>query len=881
MSENESRLTIIVLILLIITSSLFLCDAPTESETTGDIQGIIYDASNSEPLRGAEITTNPKTSSKITDSDGSYKIEGVEPSEYTVNATKSDYQSNSTTVNVVAGEISSADLQLSPIEPELSVSTNTLDFGTSTTSKPINISNSGQSTLEWTASENSDWIEVSPNSGSITSDQSSILVSIDRSNVDPGEYEDSIVISSNGGSATINVCMTVEGPVLVTSNKSLNFGTASDNLTFNLTNGGVGTVNYNATFSAEWLSVNPSSGSITTETDVINVNVNREGLDYGNYFETITFTSNANSVKIDIMMTVPDPDNPQLSAFPTELNFSSNETEMSFYIENTGSGTLSWNLSDNKPWISYDNQSGETSTENDEIIVKVDRLSLDPGNYNGTVEISSDGGNQNINITMTVPNEPSLSVSPNYLDFGSDKANLTFDIANSGTGELNWSISDNQEWITINPESGTNFNTINVNVNRSDKSPGDYSGSATISSNGGTGYVEISMNVPEDTPPSEIELQTPTDITKNSLKLIWTRNFDSDFAAYKIYRDTDASVDRNSELIETITESSNNSYADTGLQPSTTYYYRVYTMDMADQYTASNVVGATTLSELGSWSVIATLDNDLNAIDVLNENYVVTVGKNGSIYYYVGSEWTEESSPTTNSLYDVKINSKTDIWAVGADGIFHYNGIKWYQSYESSYQEILTIDALDTNKVWAGGEYGVIYYYNGVEWSKISLDADEIRDIQIDDKENGWAVDALSRVFYYNGHGWSMQHDCYNCETNTHNGYGAECITAVNTSNIWIGLNIMTELIHWDGQSWKSNYIEDSYSDIYSISAISSYEIWFVGGFSDLGSKIYFYNGDDMREISSPIEGAIYDIVMLSSGSGWAIGYGGSVLRYH
>ena len=403
MKKQISKLFILSMSVIILALVNYSCEPPTEAETTGDIQGVIYDASNSQPLSGATITTEPITSSKITDTNGSFLIEGIEPGDYSLQVTKTGYQTNTTTVKVIAGETASADLQLSPVEPQLSVSTTDLDFSSSSTSLPFTISNSGEGTLEWMVSENSNWISVNPASGSITTNQSSVTVSVDRSSLSAGDYSESISVSSNGGSATITVTMTVEGPVAAVSNNSLNFGTATDNLTFNITNSGIGTVTYNIVYSASWLTVNPTSGSATTETDVINVNVNRNGLAYGNYFETMTVTSNSNSVTVDVMLTVPDPNNPQLSAYPTTLDFETTETNLSFYISNTGSGLLTWNITDDKTWISVNPQSGTTESETDEITVTVKRPGQTPGTYTGTVTVSSAGGHQNINVSMYVP----------------------------------------------------------------------------------------------------------------------------------------------------------------------------------------------------------------------------------------------------------------------------------------------------------------------------------------------------------------------------------------------------------------------------------------------------------------------------------------------
>jgi len=871
MKRQISKLMTLSISIIILSIFNFSCEPPTEAETTGDIQGVIYDASSSQPLGGATITTDPTTSSKITDTNGSFLIEGIEPGDYSLQVSKTGYQTNTTTVKVIAGETASADLQLSQVEPELSVSTTDLDFSASSTSIPFTISNSGEGTLDWTVSENATWISVNPTSGSITSNQSSVTVSVDRSGLSAGDYSESISVSSNGGSATITVTMTVEGPVVAVSNNSLNFGTTTENLTFNITNSGIGTVNYNIVYSANWLTVNPTSGSATTETDVINVSVNRNGLAYGNYFETMTVTSNTNSVTVDVMMTVPDPNNPQLSAYPTSLDFENTETNLSFYISNTGSGLLTWNITDDESWISVNNQSGTTETETDEITVTVDRLGQTPGTYTGTVTVSSDGGNQNINISMTVPDEPSLSVSPDYLDFGSETTALSFDVANAGTGDLSWSVSDNQAWITTNPTAGTNYGTVNVTVSRDGISPGDYSGTVTVSSNGGTDYVEIAMNMPSDEPPTDVELLSPSDITENSMSLNWTRNFDSDFAAYKLYRDLNPAVTQSSELITTITNSAENYYTDTGLQASTTYYYRVYVMDMVNQHTASNVVSATTLTQLGNWSVNATLGTTLFAVDALNENFAFAVGDNGVIFYYNGSEWTQETSPTTSDINDVEIISQTDIWAVGSD-IYHYDGINWSVAYESS--TCYSIDVVSANDIYVGSSSGKIYHYDGSAWSSTTINASRIIDLQMDATDSGWAIDYNGKIFYYNGFGWSLQENASNSLITS--------FTVFNSSDIWVSSTYYNTncLSHWNGSDWSIllNGYEDEMNDIY---ALSSSSIWVVGGYSTAYASIKYWNGNELQTIISPTSNSIYGIFMMSETDGWAVGAGGVVLRYH
>jgi hypothetical protein len=95
---------------------------------------------------------------------------------------------------------------------------------------------------------------------------------------------------------------------------------------------------------------------------------------------------------------------PVLAVSLTSLDFG-NKTQTpssTFNITNIGTGTLYWTITDDRDWITVSHTSGSTTTETDVIIVTVDRTGLDPGSYNGTVTINSNGGNQDVTVSMTI-----------------------------------------------------------------------------------------------------------------------------------------------------------------------------------------------------------------------------------------------------------------------------------------------------------------------------------------------------------------------------------------------------------------------------------------------------------------------------------------------
>jgi len=112
---------------------------------------------------------------------------------------------------------------------------------------------------------------------------------------------------------------------------------------------------------------------------------------------------------------------------------------------------------------------------------------------------------------------PALYRTPSSLNFGTSTTSMFFTVKNTGGGTLSYIISDNQNWITVNPTSGsctTETDTINVAVSRSGLAPGSYTGRITIDpSYGSNQYVDISMTVPNHSPTASRYDPTSSNIT--------------------------------------------------------------------------------------------------------------------------------------------------------------------------------------------------------------------------------------------------------------------------------------------------------------------------------------------------------------------------------
>jgi len=101
-------------------------------------------------------------------------------------------------------------------------------------------------------------------------------------------------------------------------------------------------------------------------------------------------------------------------------------------------------------------------------------------------------------------NHPVIRLSSDRFDFGDVEqdsiVNCSFEIYNIGTDTLEYSLSESCSWLSINPVSGTStgeHDTINVTVDTTGLSLGDYSYNIDISSNDVSKTFNINLNVVE------------------------------------------------------------------------------------------------------------------------------------------------------------------------------------------------------------------------------------------------------------------------------------------------------------------------------------------------------------------------------------------------
>ncbi|MBI3271083.1 MAG: discoidin domain-containing protein [Planctomycetes bacterium] len=187
---------------------------------------------------------------------------------------------------------------------------------------------------------------------------------------------------------------------------------------------------------------------------------------------------------------------PVLSASPLSVQVratqGTNPATVSLSITNTGSGTLSWSVTDNAPWLTASPTSGVNSGTS---VLSGNTAGLAAGVYQATVCVTASGAaNSPLNIPVSLEvtgtgTVPVLSVTPASLAFspgagGASPAPVTLLVGNLGGGSLSWSVTSNAAWLSASPASGTAGGTTAVTANTASLPAGNQSAQLTFTAAG-------------------------------------------------------------------------------------------------------------------------------------------------------------------------------------------------------------------------------------------------------------------------------------------------------------------------------------------------------------------------------------------------------------
>jgi hypothetical protein len=407
--------------------------------------------------------------------------------------------------------------ELSWVGPVLGLSPSAFSFsleeGGDPLTQTLSVINQGGGTLNWTASEDQWWLDLSPTSGSLGAGQSE-AVSVRVSDIDltAGQYQGVISVSdpnARNSPGTASVALNyVQLPRIGLSGTTLSF-TADELLNpdpqvLTITNVGGGTLQWSADEEADWLDIAPRSGSLGSgQSHDLVVSVS-PGERPGGTYEGGIIILDPNAVNsprsVAVAMTVIP--RPRIGIDPSGLSFTTfdgqDPTSQLLTISNQGGQTLNWNADyEEDSWLGLSITSGSlASGQSQNINVSVGVGSLDPGAYQASITFSDPwaiNSPQTVPVTLDISQGPLIGLSASTVVFetlfGANPFPFQATVSNAGGGVLEWQATADVGWIQLSPASGTLgtvggvglAQSMTITVNAIGLAVGSHQGTITVS----------------------------------------------------------------------------------------------------------------------------------------------------------------------------------------------------------------------------------------------------------------------------------------------------------------------------------------------------------------------------------------------------------------
>jgi len=174
-------------------------------DTTGSIVGLIKDYQSGEMVKNVSVSLMPGGSSVVTNEDGSFEFNDLQPGEYELLCTKFGYNDLTQSTSVVAGQTSKVSIILKS-KSAFALSENQYNFGDLEISRDFYFFNNSDADCSFEISNIPKWVSFSKERGSVPADGNTMVTAIvDRSKVDEGDYSQNIGISFSGKSSGTEV----------------------------------------------------------------------------------------------------------------------------------------------------------------------------------------------------------------------------------------------------------------------------------------------------------------------------------------------------------------------------------------------------------------------------------------------------------------------------------------------------------------------------------------------------------------------------------------------------------------------------------------------------------------------------------------------------
>lgn len=274
----------------------------------------------------------------------------------------------------------------------------------------------------------------------------------------------------------------------------------------------------------------------------------------------------------------------------------------------------------------------------------------------------------------------------------------------------------------------------------------------------------------------------------------------------------------------------------------------------------------------------------LYSVSPVSSTNVWSMGSNGAIQQFDGTNWNLITAPSVNTTQSVFMRTATDGWAVGANGLIWRttNGTSWSLFVDTGTQNWNSVYMVSATSGWAvsddtsGGTPAAIARWNGTTWTAANAptaDFINLESVYMLSNTDGWAAGGSGKIIHWNGTAWTVFATT-----------GAQTwneIHMIDDRNGWVVGSGGAIYRYTDATNdsvvngtWAS-FTSPVATDLESLHFFSATNGWAVG----LAGHIIQWNGTAWSSVTSPTSEDLYSVRMLSATSAWAVGNNGTILR--
>jgi hypothetical protein len=295
----------------------------------------------------------------------------------------------------------------------------------------------------------------------------------------------------------------------------------------------------------------------------------------------------------------------------------------------------------------------------------------------------------------------------------------------------------------------------------------------------------------------------------------------------------------------------------------------------------------------------------LYGVYVVDPNDAIAVGTSDARTRWNGATWTPEGGAviaTTNwrAVYAIASN---DEWMVGSAvsgvaSIAHWDGVSWSAFAPPNVPvavDLYSVHMLSSSDGWAVGAGGAIIHWDGSSWNSVAspvASPNDLWGVWLASSADGWAVGeafppTLGQIFRWNGANWNLyQTSPVASGLNAIHGSASTNVFAVGNDPDGAGA-APPAIVRWTGGLAWVNISPAGVAnnvDLLGVFALSPSLAFAVGAPPGAApATMLRWDGTIWASIPSGTANGVFleSIWMVSSTDGWAVGSGGTIVRWN